>query len=118
MAIRVMESWYMRNEDHPYPNNQTVEVLSSAGQIAPGQVRKWFANRRLRSKNTKPQSVIAQHKKEAERKGIEVDLVNGAQDKQELGQTPIEVELLNMEDLESLKDFLVAMKKTETVEKP
>ena len=58
-AIRIMGNWYDRNIDHPYPTNETAEVIAKAGQITAEQVKKWFANKRMRSANTKPQRAAA-----------------------------------------------------------
>lgn len=51
-AVQLMENWYIVNVDHPYPNESTVEYFVKHGQITPNQVRKWMANKRVRSNNT------------------------------------------------------------------
>ena len=58
-AVRIMTSWYERHIQHPYPNNSAAEVLAKAGNITVEQVKKWFANKRMRSANTKPQREMA-----------------------------------------------------------
>ena len=55
LAVRIMNNWYERNQNNPYPSNDTAEVIAKAGNITVEQVRKWFANKRMRSANTKPQ---------------------------------------------------------------
>ncbi|KAH3884139.1 uncharacterized protein LOC127836540 [Dreissena polymorpha] len=62
-AVAMMEEWYMRNYEHPYPSNTAVEALATAGQISAEQVKKWFANKRNRSKNTKPVVEVANMKR-------------------------------------------------------
>ena len=55
LAVRIMNNWYERNHENPYPSNETAEVIAKAGNITAEQVKKWFANKRMRSSNTKPQ---------------------------------------------------------------
>ena len=59
VAIRIMTNWYERNIHHAYPSNETAEVMAKAGKITVEQVKKWFANKRMRSANTKPQRAAA-----------------------------------------------------------
>lgn len=63
VALRIMTSWYERNSEHPYPSYDTCEVMAQAGNITVDQVKKWFANRRLRLCQTKPIQVIAKRRK-------------------------------------------------------
>ena len=58
-----MERWYQHNEEHPYPNQDATQLLATAGSISPEQVKKWFANRRLRNGNTKDLTEIARRRK-------------------------------------------------------
>lgn len=58
-AVKMMEEWYSRNYEHPYPGPTAVEALAKAGEISNEQVKKWFANKRNRCKNTKPVTEIA-----------------------------------------------------------
>ena len=62
-AISIMERWYQQNEEHPYPNQDTTQLLATSGNISPEQVKKWFANRRLRKGDTKKLSEIARRRK-------------------------------------------------------
>ena len=62
-AISIMERWYQQNEEHPYPNQDTTQLLATSGNISPEQVKKWFANRRLRKGDTKNLSEIARRRK-------------------------------------------------------
>ena len=59
MAIRIMKTWYQRNIRHPYPSQDTAEFFAKAGGITVEQVKKWFANKRMRSGNTKSLHEIA-----------------------------------------------------------
>ena len=62
-SISIMERWYQQNEEHPYPNQDTTQLLATSGNISPEQVKKWFANRRLRKGDTKKLSEIARRRK-------------------------------------------------------
>ena len=63
VAIRIMTSWYQRNNEHPYPSHETAEILAKSGNITVEQVQKWFSNRRMRDRNTKPLRIIAARRK-------------------------------------------------------
>ncbi len=58
-VIRVMQKWYNQHCEHPYPSYETAEVMAETGNISVEQVKRWFANRRVRDGNTKHLSVIA-----------------------------------------------------------
>lgn len=62
-AVRLMEKWYSENTDHPYPDNTTIELLANTGNIGIEQVKKWFANKRNRSQNTRTLTEIAIQKR-------------------------------------------------------
>ena len=51
-AVELMEHWYKQNLDHPYPSHQVVKYLANVGGITITQVKKWMANKRVRSYNT------------------------------------------------------------------
>lgn len=52
-AIKKLESWYEDNLSNPYPSrDQTVRLALDCG-LTIEQVRKWFANKRNRSRNNK-----------------------------------------------------------------
>ena len=51
-AIQLMEEWYRLNFNHPYPTNETIEYFALEGSISVVQVKKWMANKRVRSFNT------------------------------------------------------------------
>ena len=58
-AVRILTNWYERHIEHPYPTVSAAEVLAKAGGITTEQVKKWFANKRMRNANTKPQREMA-----------------------------------------------------------
>jgi len=62
-AVRLMETWYNQNIDHPYPTPATIEVLAQTGNVGAEQVKKWFANKRNRSQNTRTLTEIAIQKR-------------------------------------------------------
>lgn len=51
-SVRVLNEWYSVNKNHPYPNDETVEFLAEKAGISIFQVKKWMANKRVRSCNT------------------------------------------------------------------
>ncbi|KAK3102402.1 hypothetical protein FSP39_011151 [Pinctada imbricata] len=63
-AIRLMEVWYHAHIDHPYPDTQDTETLATTGNITEEQVKKWFANKRNRSRNIRPISQIVRRKRQ------------------------------------------------------
>lgn len=65
VALRILSNWYERNREHPYPSYETAEVMAKAGNITVEQVKKWFANRRLRLGDTKHITEIAKRRKRA-----------------------------------------------------
>ena len=65
IAHRIMNNWYERNKEHPYPSYETAEVIAKAGGITVEQVKKWFANKRLRLGNTKHITEIAKRRKKS-----------------------------------------------------
>ena len=62
VAVRIMTNWYERNSEHPYPSYDAAEIIAKAGDISVEQVKKWFANRRMRGRNTKTLTQIAQRR--------------------------------------------------------
>lgn len=51
-AIRIMDQWYRKNFDHPYPKLPELHELARKCSLRPEQVRKWLANKRNRNHNT------------------------------------------------------------------
>ena len=51
-SVEIMEQWYQRNKDHPYPSSEAISFIATEGEITTSQVRKWMANKRTRSFNT------------------------------------------------------------------
>ena len=50
--VHQMERWYIDNFDHPYPSDEVVRHFARLGDISVAQVKKWMANKRVRSNNT------------------------------------------------------------------
>ncbi|KAK3102575.1 hypothetical protein FSP39_012311 [Pinctada imbricata] len=63
-AIRIMEDWYDRNLSHPYPTPEAISDIADKGEITTEQVKKWFANKRNRSNNTRTLTEIAKKKRQ------------------------------------------------------
>ncbi len=55
-AIKIMNTWYRENIHCPYIDDAALASLVEQTKLNAGQVRKWFANRRMRSKNTYKQT--------------------------------------------------------------
>ncbi|XP_062612669.1 uncharacterized protein LOC134274399 [Saccostrea cucullata] len=70
-AVQLMEKWYDNHLEHPYPNTDAIEQLSAAGGITAEQVKKWFANKRNRSNNTRTLTEIAKKKRQLALKSMD-----------------------------------------------
>ena len=51
-AVHLMQQWYERHFDHPYPTDAEAHQMAAQGGISLTQVKKWMANKRVRSLNT------------------------------------------------------------------
>ena len=51
-AVTVLNTWYLENESNPYPTARCIRQIAKDTGLAHAQIRKWLANRRLRSSNT------------------------------------------------------------------
>ncbi|XP_053384901.1 uncharacterized protein LOC128550258 [Mercenaria mercenaria] len=52
-AVKVMQTWYEENLENPYPSREVTLSMASEGGVTVEQIRKWFANKRNRSRNNK-----------------------------------------------------------------
>lgn len=48
-AVAVLNQWFQLNRDYPYPDDERTDELASEAGITQKQVKKWFANKRVRS---------------------------------------------------------------------
>ena len=72
-ASRVMNKWYERNSQWPYPKIRTCEIIAEETGLTVDQVKKWFMNKRQRNRNTiLSVKEIAQQRKEKARAGLTV----------------------------------------------
>ena len=55
-AAKGLKQWFDSNSNNPYQNKKETQMLARKYDITVVQVRKWFANRRLRSRKQKKQS--------------------------------------------------------------
>lgn len=53
-ATTIMQDWFDRHIDNPYPTEEEKADMADAGGISIAQVKAWFANKRNRTNNTKP----------------------------------------------------------------
>ncbi|XP_062566046.1 pre-B-cell leukemia transcription factor 2-like [Saccostrea cucullata] len=51
-SVQLMEQWYYSHLDHPYPSSDVIEELARRGGIKEEQVKKWFSNKRNRSRRS------------------------------------------------------------------
>ena len=51
-AVGLLNAWYEKHYDHPYPDDSDVDELSVRAGITTLQCKKWMANKRVRSYNT------------------------------------------------------------------
>ena len=62
-AVKIFEEWYQQNLEHPYPNSAVYDLLAVKGGVSVEQVKKWFANKRNRTHNTRTLTEIAMKKR-------------------------------------------------------
>ena len=67
LAVSIMNSWYERNKDFPYPSAETSQSMATSGNITTSQVRKWFANKRSRNNNTRTTQQIFERRQSRKR---------------------------------------------------
>lgn len=48
-AVSMLNHWFQENRDYPYPDENTTDYLAKQADISAKQVKKWFANKRVRS---------------------------------------------------------------------
>ena len=48
-AVSLLNQWFQENRDYPYPDECTTDFLAKQAEISAKQVKKWFANKRVRS---------------------------------------------------------------------
>ncbi|CAF1049661.1 unnamed protein product [Didymodactylos carnosus] len=50
-AVAILDKWFHSNRDYPYPDDEKTEQLAFEAGITSKQVKKWFANKRVRSQS-------------------------------------------------------------------
>jgi len=48
-VVDILNKWFYENQNYPYPDDNMTNILAKEANISPKQVRKWFANKRVRS---------------------------------------------------------------------
>ncbi|XP_062618834.1 uncharacterized protein LOC134280434 [Saccostrea cucullata] len=51
-SVQLMEKWYYSHLEHPYPSSDVIEELARRGGFKEEQVKKWFSNKRNRSRRS------------------------------------------------------------------
>jgi hypothetical protein len=77
IATKILHDWYAANIHYPYPSNEEVQHLAQQGGVTEAQVRKWLANRRLRTGNTYRYNNIKRCKRQ--QRYIENELIKAQQ---------------------------------------
>ena len=58
----ILERWYDNNKQHPYPSYDTSASLAQSTGLTVEQVKKWFSNRRMRSRSAKSWMAIKEQR--------------------------------------------------------
>jgi hypothetical protein len=80
-VVKILNKWFEENQDYPYPDDNMTNTLAKEANISAKQVRKWFANKRVRSNKCSKQ--VARRRKASRRhlKSIgEFDSMRATQD--------------------------------------
>lgn len=48
-VVDILNKWFYENQNYPYPDENMTNILAKEANISAKQVRKWFANKRVRS---------------------------------------------------------------------
>ncbi|CAF1147606.1 unnamed protein product, partial [Brachionus calyciflorus] len=48
-VVEILNKWFYENQEYPYPDENMTNALAREANISAKQVRKWFANKRVRS---------------------------------------------------------------------
>lgn len=48
-AVSLLNRWFAENREYPYPDESMTDLLAREAGISSKQVKKWFANKRVRS---------------------------------------------------------------------
>ena len=52
-AVTILRAWFDEHREHPYVDGAEAAALATECQLSVAQLRKWLANRRLRTSSTK-----------------------------------------------------------------
>jgi hypothetical protein len=106
----VLKKWFDVNQDYPYPDENTTNVLAKEANISSKQVRKWFANKRVRSNKCVKQnsrSKKSQHNEDYNDNASDIDTKHDAQSKNT--STPVTSTSINIPKYESTPNNLTSM---------
>ena len=56
-VVDILNKWFVDNQNYPYPDENMTNILAKEANISAKQVRKWFANKRVRSNKCCKQSI-------------------------------------------------------------
>lgn len=81
-VVKILNKWFEENQDYPYPDDNMTNALAKEANISAKQVRKWFANKRVRSNKCSKQ--VTRRRKASSRRHLksigEFDSMRTAQD--------------------------------------
>lgn len=91
-AVDILKNWFYNNLDYPYPDEITTNMLAKKASISTKQVRKWFANKRVRSNKCYKQIYRSKKKSTCENNDADSDsdMCNHSEDKSEDSPSPYE----------------------------
>ncbi len=96
-AVSILNHWFQENRDYPYPDEATTDFLAKQAEISAKQVKKWFANKRVRSQ------MCCKPMNRNKRKSL-----NTNEDSHELKQTkPLKKENTFLHSRDNLRNVLV-----------
>lgn len=62
-SVAILRAWYEEHREHPYIDGVEAAALAVQCQLSVSQLRKWLANRRLRTHSTKPISEVVNRRR-------------------------------------------------------
>lgn len=61
-ATQILTRWFEKNVAHPYPSDHIFELLRDHTKMSVKRIRKWFNNKRIRTKTCKSMQEIKRHR--------------------------------------------------------
>jgi hypothetical protein len=71
-VVDILNKWFIENQNYPYPDENMTNILAKEANISAKQVRKWFANKRVRSNKCCKQSVKVKRESKNRRQTVSI----------------------------------------------